>query len=91
MHRLPTPVPIYRTLHLRGPGRASHGVHQQRLVRRSARSCMLYIMETIASALIIGLTAVLIWWYSGQEGYRNRVMVRVVLGALLLYVIFTLF
>ena len=52
---------------------------------------MLYIMETIASALIIGLTAVLIWWYSGQEGYRNRVMVRVVLGALLLYVIFTLF
>ena len=62
------------------------------LVHYSARSGILYGMETVAAFLIIGLTYILIWWYSGQEGYRNRVMVRVVLGALLLcYVIFKLF
>ena len=48
-------------------------------------------METIASVLIIGVTALAAWKYTGQDGYRNRLLARVIVGAALLYLIIRLF
>jgi len=49
-------------------------------------------MDKIGAVLIICVTVVLIWLFSGTEGFRNRVMVRVlIIGGLLVYLIYMLF
>ena len=51
----------------------------------------LYIMEAIASVLIIAIAVIAGWRYTGQPEYRNRTMVRVFWGAAVLYLIYRMF
>jgi len=50
----------------------------------------MYVMETIASVIIIAIAVIAGWRFTGQPEYRNRVMVRVFWGAAMLYLFYRL-